>query len=47
MSKISKEQPKRGKPETLVKTGGKGQIELTETDLKKVAGGLKISHKFD
>ena len=48
MSKMSKGQPHRAKPETLVKAGKKAQIELTESDLKKVAGGLKIStHKGD
>jgi hypothetical protein len=44
MTKISKGQ--RTKPSTLVKAGKKGQIELSESDLKKVAGGLKIeTHK--
>lgn len=43
MSKISKDQPKSSKPETLVKAGKKGGIELSESDLKKVAGGLKVS----
>jgi bacteriocin-like protein len=42
MPKISKNQPQRGKPEALVKAGKKAQIELTESDLKKVSGGLKI-----
>ena len=37
-----KDQPKRDKAETLVKTSRKGQIELSEDDLKKVAGGLKL-----
>jgi len=43
MSKISKEQPKSAKPESLVKTSRKGEVELSESDLKKVAGGHKIS----
>jgi hypothetical protein len=47
MAKMSKDQqPQRNKPGTLVKSGKKGQIELSESDLKKVAGGLKIeTHK--
>ena len=41
-----KDQPQRGKPETLVKAGKKAQIELTESDLKKISGGHKIiDHK--
>jgi hypothetical protein len=48
MTKISKDQPQRAKPESLVKAGKKGQIELSESDLKKVAGGLKVqTHKGD
>lgn len=43
MRKISKDESKRDKPETLVKAGRKGQIELTESDLKKIAGGLKLN----
>ena len=42
MSKIAKDQPQRSKPESLVKAGKKAQIELSESELKKVAGGLKI-----
>jgi hypothetical protein len=38
-----KDEAKRGKPETLVKASRKGQIELSEDDLKKVAGGQKIN----
>ena len=38
---------KGGKPETLVKTSKKGSIELSESDLKKVSGGLKLTHKAD
>lgn len=46
MAKMSKDQPQRTKPGALVKAGKKGQIELSEFDLKKVAGGLKIeTHK--
>jgi bacteriocin-like protein len=46
MPKMSKDQPHRAKPETLVKAGKKAQIELTESDLKKVSGGLKVhTHK--
>jgi len=43
MPKISKDQPKSAKPESLVKTSRKGEIELSESDLKKVAGGQKLS----
>ena len=43
MPKMSKDQPKSSKPESLVKTGKKGEIELSESDLKKVAGGYKIN----
>ena len=35
------------KAETLVKASKKGAIELSESDLKKVSGGLKLSHKAD
>jgi len=46
MPKISKDQPKSAKPESLVKSSKKGSIELSEADLKKVAGGLKFNdHK--
>jgi len=40
---MPKEQPKSAKPESLVKTSKKAQIELSESDLKKVSGGLKIN----
>jgi hypothetical protein len=43
MPKMSKDKPKSAKRDTLVKTTRKGEIELSESDLKKVAGGLKIS----
>ena len=46
MSKMSKTEPKTSKPESLVKAGKKANIELSESDLKKVAGGLKFDgHK--
>jgi len=38
-----KDLPKRAKPETLVKTSRKGQIELSEDDLKRVSGGQKAN----
>ncbi|HVT50299.1 MAG TPA: hypothetical protein VHE77_01945 [Dongiaceae bacterium] len=36
---MSKDKPKRAKPDSLVKPGKAGQIELSESDLKKVTGG--------
>jgi hypothetical protein len=36
---MSKDKPKRAKPDSLVKPGNAGQIELSESDLKKVTGG--------
>jgi hypothetical protein len=41
-----KTESKSTKPETLVKASKKAGIELSESDLKKVAGGLKIDHKL-
>jgi len=37
---MSKNKPKSTKADSLVKPGKKGQVELSESDLKKVRGGM-------
>ena len=42
MSQDKEIDPKGASPEDLTKTTNKGSIELTEEELRKASGGLKI-----
>jgi hypothetical protein len=41
----SSQQPKTKSPDSLTKSPKKGDIELTEEELKRAAGGTKIEYK--
>jgi hypothetical protein len=44
-NEISKEQPKTSVPDALIKTSNKGNVELTEEELKRVSGGCDAGSK--
>lgn len=43
MPRKIKTQKRKPSPDALLKTGKKGEIELTEKDLKKVSGGEAVA----